>query len=185
MNFRFNISKATEAACLFLAHSNGEINVMKLVKLTYLLDRLSLDKRGTPVCGGDYLSMRNGPVTSEMIDLINSGRLIGEHDRRWEECISGRKNHEVKLEKMPVRGHLSDTEVGLLDEIWAGHGKKDQWQLVEWCHTHCKEWTSVTNGCAPIAVEQVGIALGKSPQEVIRLREEAIELNQLDEIFAA
>jgi hypothetical protein len=90
----------------------------------------------------------------------------------------------VKLEKMPVREHLSDAEVSLLDEIWNSHGKKDQWQLVEWCHTHCKEWTSVTNGCAPIAVEQVGIALGKSPEQIIRLREEAIELNQLDEIFA-
>jgi hypothetical protein len=42
----------------------------------------------------------------------------------------------------------------------------------------------VTNGCAPIAVEQVGMALGKSPEQVNRLRQEAIELNQLDEIFA-
>jgi hypothetical protein len=43
----------------------------------------------------------------------------------------------------------------------------------------------VTNGCAPIAVEQVGMALGKSPGQVNRLRQEAIELNQLDEIFAS
>ncbi len=37
---------------------------MKLVMLGYLLDRLSLDRRGIPVVGGDYLSMQNDPVTS-------------------------------------------------------------------------------------------------------------------------
>ena len=84
------------------------MNIMKLVKLMYLLDRLSLDRRNSPISGGDYLSMRNGPVTSEMLDLINAGRLIGESDRRWELCVSNRTNHEVKLEKMPPREHLSD-----------------------------------------------------------------------------
>jgi uncharacterized phage-associated protein len=176
MNFRFNLGKATEAACLFLERGGGQMSIMKLVKLLYLLDRLSLDRRGAPVVGGDYLSMRNGPVTSEVLDLVNAGRLMGERDQRWEQCISDRTNHEVKLE-------LSDAEVGLLDEIWGEHGGKNHWQLVEWCHSHCKEWTPVTNGCAPIAVEQVGFALGKSSAQVNRLRQEAIELNQLDEIF--
>ena len=184
MNFRFNLSKATEAACCFLERGGGQMNIMKLVKLLYLLDRLSLDRRNTPVVGGDYLSMRNGPVMSEVLDLINAGRLDGEKDQRWEQCISDRTNHEVSLERVPERENLSDAEVGLLDEIWAEHGDKNQWQLVDWCHAHCKEWTPITNGCAPIAVEQVGFALGKSAAQVTRLRREAIELNQLDEIFA-
>lgn len=53
MNFRFNIGKATEAGCLFLERGGGRMNVMKLAKLMYLLDRLSLDRRGVPVAGGD------------------------------------------------------------------------------------------------------------------------------------
>jgi uncharacterized phage-associated protein len=184
MNFRFNLSKATEAACLFLERDSGQKNIMKLVKLMYLLDRLSLDRRHAPVSGGDYLSMRNGPVTSEMLDLINAGRLNGDSDRRWQECVSNRTNHEVNLEKMPAREHLSDAEVSLLDEIWASHGDKDQWQLADWCHHHCKEGVPVTDGRAPIAVGQAGMALGQSPEQVNRLRQEALELNQLDEIFA-
>jgi uncharacterized phage-associated protein len=184
MNFRFHIGKATEAACLFLERAGGQMNIMKLVKLLYLLDRWSLDCRNMPVIGGDYLSMRNGPVTSEILDLINAGRLMGETDRRWEQCITDRKDHDVKLEQMPQREHLADAEVALLDAAWAEHGGKDQWQLVDWCHAHCKEWSPVANGCAPIAVEQVAIALGKSAAQINRLRQEAIELNQLDEIFA-
>ncbi len=167
MNFRFNLGKGTEAACLLLERAGGQMNIMKLVKLLYLLDRLSLDRRGAPVVGGDYLSMRNGPVTSEVLDLINAGRLMGEKDQRWEQCISDRTNHEIRLEQMPDREHLSDAEVILLNEIWAEHGGKNQWQLVEWCHAHCTEWMPVTNGCAPIAVEQVGIALGKNASQAL------------------
>ena len=184
MNFRFNISKATEAACLLLQRSGGRMNVMKLVKLLYLLDRLSLDRRGTPVIGDDYLSMCNGPVTSEVLDLLNEGRLYREPNRRWEQCISDRENHEVALLKMPEREEVSDTEVKLLDEIWASHEHQSQWQLVDWCHEHCKEWTSVSSGKARISVEQIAEALGKDSNEIARVSREARELNRLNELFA-
>ena len=39
MNFSNHIGKATETACEFLERSGGQINVMKLMKLCYLLDR--------------------------------------------------------------------------------------------------------------------------------------------------
>lgn len=184
VNFRFDTAKATEVACLFLEKAGGRLNIMKLVKLVYLLDRLSLDRRGIPVVGGDYLSMRNGPVTSELLDIINAGKLFGEPDTRWEQSISDRRNHDVQLEQMPPREQVSDAEVALANQIWGEHGTKDQWQLVEWCHTHCPEWTPVTRGCAPIAVERIAIALGKAPEVVQRLRQEAAELNLLGEIFA-
>jgi uncharacterized phage-associated protein len=184
MNFRFNTGKATEAACGFLERAGGRLNIMKLAKLIYLLDRSSLDHRGIPVVGGDYLSMRNGPVTSELLDLINSGRLVGDTDTRWEQCISDRRNHDVQLEQVPPREHLSDAEVKLLDATWAEHGGKDQWQLVEWCHIHCGEWTPLARGCAPIAVERIAQALGKPPELIQKLAREAAELNRLDEMFA-
>ena len=185
MNFRFHIGKATETAGAFLHRAGGTLNIMKLVKLVYLLDRLSLDRRGIPVVGGDYLSMRNGPVTSEVLDLVNSGRLADEADARWDECISDRVNHEVHLEKEPERLHVSDAELALVDEIWAAHGGKDQWQLRDWCHLHCGEWAPLNRGCAPIAVERIGQVLGKTPEQVAKLAREAAELNQLDEIFSA
>jgi hypothetical protein len=77
VNFRFDITKATEVACQFLKREGGSINIMKLVKLVYLLDRLSMTRRGIPVVGGAYFSLPNGPITSEFLDLINSGCLWG------------------------------------------------------------------------------------------------------------
>ncbi len=185
MNFRFQIGKATEAACEFLERAGGQINIMKLMKLCYLLDRLSLDRRGIPVLGGDYLSMRNGPVTSELLDLINAGRLEGEVDAGWENNISDRTNHEVKLDRKPERREISDAELELIELIWQEHGHRNQWQLVQWCHTHCGEWTPISRGCAPIAVERIAQALGKSQPQIQKIAREAAELNQLDEIFVA
>jgi len=185
VNFRFHIGKATETATSFLQRAGGTLNIMKLVKLMYLLDRLSLDRRGMPVVGGDYLSMRNGPVISEALDLINAGRLADELDTRWGECISDRVNHEVHLEKEPERLHVSDAELDLVDEIWASHGGKDQWELRDWCHLHCDEWTPLNRGSAPIAVERIGQVLGKTLKQIEKLKSEAAELNLLDEIFSA
>jgi uncharacterized phage-associated protein len=183
MTFNFQIEKATETACEFLARAGGQINIMKLVKLIYLLDRSSIDLRGLPVVGGEYLSMRNGPVISEVLDLINAGCLAEEPESRWAEYISDRVNHEVKLEHAPARESLSDVEIGLIDKIWAEHGHRDQWQLRDWCHLHCGEWVAKTRGCAPIAVERIAQSLGKTPEVVNKLAREAAELNMLDEIF--
>src|SRR5438105_12462602 len=77
VSFRFDVTKATEVAGQFLRKEGGLINIMKLVKLVYLLDRSSVARRGVPVVGGAYFSLPNGPITSEFLDLINSGCLWG------------------------------------------------------------------------------------------------------------
>lgn len=84
---------------------------MRLVKLVYLLDRESISRRGRPVVGGAYPSMRNGPVTSEMLDLINSG-FLWHRDTNWEEFVSARRNYEVESTHDPGREHLSEVELG-------------------------------------------------------------------------
>ena len=183
MNFRFDTAKATEVACLFLEKAGGQLNIMKLVKLVYLLDRLSLDRRGMPVVGGAYFSLPNGPITSELLDLINAGCLRDNPDRSWEECISDRQDHNVQLKRMPPRERVSDAEVELIEQIWAEHGGKNQWQLAEWCHHNCPEWTRVESSRVPITVEGIAEALRKGPEAIKRLQQEAAELNRLSEIF--
>ena len=71
MSFPFQTTKATEVAAAFLQKAGGSINILKLVKLIYLLDRKSIDERGIAVVGGLYFSMKNGPMTSEVRTLIN------------------------------------------------------------------------------------------------------------------
>ncbi len=185
MNFWFNLDKTTEVACQFLKREGGTINIMKLVKLVYLLDRLSVARRGIPVVGGTYFSLPNGPVTSELLDLINSGRIGDEKDCHWEDFISARKDHDIGLIKEAPTDHLSPSELDLIAEIYREHGARNQWQLRDWCHEHCEEWTPLEEGRDRITLERIARALGKSDQQVQRLTEEARESNLLASALAA
>jgi hypothetical protein len=184
VNFRFDITKATEAACQFLRREGGSIKIMKLVKLVYLLDRLSVARRGIPVVGGAYFSLPNGPITSEFLDLINSGCLWGVADCRWEEFVSDRQDHEVAMIKEASRDHLSDSEIDLIDAIYQEHGKKDQWELRDWCHEHCAEWTPLEQGREFIAIDRIARAVGKTDEQIARLKEQTEELHFLSAAFA-
>lgn len=186
VNFRFNINKATEASLQIMARAGGSINVMKLIKLVYLLDRLSIQRRGVPVVGGVYFSMRNGPVTSELLDLVNAGELAGEADSRWEELVSERTHHEISIRdpgSLP-RDFLSDAEVALIDEVFAEHGAKDQWQLRDWCHERCGEWAPLQTGRERISIEDLAVNVGRSPEEATRMADEARETNLIARAFS-
>lgn len=185
MTFRFNARKATEVASLLIQSEGGKMNVMKLVKMVYLLDRLSIARRGIPVVGGVYYSMRNGPVTSELLDVINAGRLADESDCSWEQFISSRTGHEVGLvDQAPVE-FVSESEIQLIAEIYKEHGQKDQWQIRDWCHQNCGEWTPLQAGREKIQVEDIAVNVGKSEAEVKRISEEATESNLLSAVFSA
>ena len=153
------------------------MNVMKLVKLIYLVDRLSLEKRGVPVVGGAYFSMKNGPVPSDLLDLVNSGSLFGDDDTQWKDHISDRAEHALQLLQKPSYDELSKSEVRLLDEIYVEHGKRNQWELVEWCHKNCAEWSPLESGRKAIHVADIGNALGMDDAVVERLSANAKELS--------
>ena len=185
MNFRFHPEKAKEATAVILNWAGGRINIMKLIKLLYLLDRDSINLRRTPVVGGDYLSMKNGPVISELLDLINEGELWNFNDAEWSKYIGERIGHEIALKSDPGREHLSDAEIELAGKIWEKYGRFDQFELRDICHDICKEWTPLKSGRADITIEHMGKALGKDENEIRFLQQEAKELNKLDAIFAS
>lgn len=184
MSFSFSLAKATEVACLFLEREGGTMNIMKLVKLVYLLDRLALERVGVPVAGGMCFSMRNGPVNSALLDLINAGSLWGEKNDDWERYISDRSGHEVKLRKKPKIQNLSPFEVRLVEEIYKAHGHRDQWSLVKWCHKHCKEWTPLEEGRVIIPLDDIGEAVGKTAKQRRRLKDRVSADAQLNRLFA-
>ena len=183
MNFRFDARKATQVACAFIQKEGGEINIMKLVKLTYLLDRLAIQRRGLPVLGGDYLSMKNGPVTSEFLDLINAGILMGA-ESDWEQFISDRTDHKVAMKSTPETNRLSESENLLINEIYALHGSKNVFSLVEWCQGNCPEWHPATQGRRQISVEDILEAAGKRPEQIQKVVADESEARSLDSLLA-
>src|SRR4051812_27718977 len=93
---RFREDKTTQAAALLLKWAGGRMNYMKLIKLLYLADRTALLRWGRPITFARPISMRHGPVLSEVLDLINEGQLAPETSA-WRDTISAPAQYEVSL----------------------------------------------------------------------------------------
>ena len=70
IRFRFDERKTTEAAvALLLMEHSRRMDRVRLMKLLYLADRLSLERHDVPVCGDAYYSLPHGPVLTTALNL--------------------------------------------------------------------------------------------------------------------
>lgn len=143
MKFAFQEERATQVAARFAYKVGGRINHMRLIKLMYLVEREALSRFGRLVTFDWLISMTHGPVLSATLNRINEVPASDEASKpHWQRFFSPRSNHEVSLlVSDPPIDALSRAEVELVDEIFAKFGKYDQWELRDWCHANCPEWS--------------------------------------------
>ena len=165
MSYPFDAEKATQVAGAFTKLEGGTINVMKLVKLVYLLDRLSIDKYGIPIVGGPYYLLPHGPVVSCLLDLINKGDALGIRSS-WSRYLSKRTDYSINLKRESPSSMLSEVEKQLLQQIYGRYGKMDQFALRDWCHKHLPESPEIKKGRKRISEIFVFERLGKQPAEI-------------------
>jgi len=165
MKTLFDITKAAQTAHFFITRAGDEIEILRLVKLIYLTDRLSLEKRRIPVVGGSFYSLKHGPVTSEVLDLINDGTRDG--DSPWEQLIMDRANHMVATTgALEDYDALAPSELRLLEEVWQRFGTQGKWDLVRWTHQHCEEWSDPSGGRNEISARKLAESFGWNPAEM-------------------
>jgi hypothetical protein len=179
MNFPIDRKKATQAVARLIEKSGGPMDYLRLSKLIYLADRESIRLRGIPIVGGRYYSMRQGPVIGEVMHFVGARNAPG-----WSKTISPRYGNEIRLEKAPEFGALSQTELEILDETLRRHSSRTTDELVDWCHKHCAEYEHVTGrGRKAIRVESILKAVGKNAAKIRALVQEAESLAELDHLL--
>ena len=130
--FPYNPDKANQAILWLLDLHGGKIDKLKLVKELYLADKEHLLRYGRPIIGGRYYAMKNGPVSSELLDHINqattpSGPFTLE--RNWIKSNVPEFNTE----------ELSESDIEVLGLINKSYGRFTGWSLRNL--THCLlEW---------------------------------------------
>lgn len=155
MLLRFDEAKATQAAALFLKLRGGRMSYMKLLKLLYLTDRSALLRWGRPVTMDRFVSMKHGPVPSEIYDLIVGGEPPTTHSI-WTHYISApRGDYEVELLKDAPVDRLSRAEEGLIAEIFAQYGNWKRWDLVNHLHETLPEWKDPGKTSVPISIREI------------------------------
>jgi len=149
----YNERKAAQVAAYFVAQQGGTIPHLKLMKLMYLAERLSLQEYGDSMLNDSLVSMRYGPVLSRTKDCMDG---LGDRSLPdgWDGWISDIANYKVGLAKADFSeeqlDEVSPSELELMDRVWDEHGGKDQWDLAEFTHQHCTEWK--TPGASPLSI---------------------------------
>jgi hypothetical protein len=143
---------------------------MKLIKELYLIDRESLGKWHKSLTGDLYMSMKNGPVLSNVLDNINE-RISP--DSYWNEHIarSGRYDIKLKVDSCPI-DELSKRERELIDGIVDRFKDFNEWQIVDWCHENLPEWEKIDSGRAQIFIRDMLKAMGKTKEETEEIEAE-------------
>jgi len=116
----------------------GRMHYLKLIKLLYLVDREALLRWGRFVTTDQFVSMDKGPVVSRIYTLIREEPEPGEISV-WRRYISEPQNYEAALLGEAPADELSRAEEDLIAEVFAEHGHKSRWELVQLTHD-LPEW---------------------------------------------
>ena len=175
--FRFNERKATAAAAFLLQQEGGTMDYMRLVKLLYLAERESLARLGHPLAGDLYYALDQGPILSRVLDLCkhnSSGAWAGQIERSglW----------AVHLKGTPDLGPLSPAEMTILEDVAKTYRDRDQWELSTLMHG-LPEWKDPRGARIEIAPVDILAALGKTPEQIREILDDAADDARFDAVF--
>ncbi len=160
--FRFSEEKAADAAAEVIRLEGGHPDMIRVVKLLYLADRKSLERRDRPITGDSFCSMRNGLVVSRIYDLLKPDNPF--RGKAWDRRI--RREHNT-LAVVDPDGFLalSQEDLDIIAEVVMEHRDKGTWELCEWTHD-LPEWENPGASSLPVQIESLLAHLGKTPEQV-------------------
>jgi uncharacterized phage-associated protein len=168
----FDELRAAQMAAYFIGRAGGQLSVLKLMKLMYIADRLSLEKHGHPITFDQMVSMDHGPVLSSVYNLTQ-GTIEG-HPKGWDYWISERSGHDVVLRQAMTPEsleELSDADIDVLAETWQRVGHLRKWEIRDWTHRNLKEWKDPHGSSIPIDYASIFVALGHDQERARKMAE--------------
>jgi len=133
----FNEAKAAEAVAFLLDKSGGSMEVLKLMKLVYLVERQSYAQYGEPIIGDVAYSFEHGPVLSKVFNLARADSEV--HSQKWSAYVAPSTDRHVSLKKLDGFSednllNLSDSDLEILNAIWAEFGHMSAKELRDYTH---------------------------------------------------
>ena len=174
----FREDKATQMAARFLSLAGGSMDYVKLLKLMYLADKQMLLERNRPIVYDAWVSMRFGPVLSQVYNMIrtpNTGTW-SKHIRTAGSCVA--------LTADPGGDGLSRAEDDVVDSVFVKHGHKDRWDLERESHEF-NEWDDPGDLEYPISYENVLAAEGFPAEIIPKILEAIAEQDRVERVLVA
>jgi uncharacterized phage-associated protein len=162
--YQLNFRKTLQAVGVLLKEAtNRTAPYLRILKLMYMADRISLREKGRSITQDQPFAMKYGPVLSRTFDLIKG---TDPKTPEWSRFVE-RRNYEVQLVNDPGIGDLCRYEIQLLQKVWTDHLSQNDFDLVEETHQF-EEWKKNDPGDSsqPIPVEDILKAVGKNREEI-------------------
>jgi uncharacterized phage-associated protein len=184
IQFTFHPEKAVQASALLLKLKGGSMKYLGLLKMLYIADRIALEQLEMPITGDCYVSMKYGPVLSQVYDLIK-GQPAGHSLSVWTKFIFRPDDYYcVSLKTDPGNDELCEEEEAILKEVYTNFGHLDPFAVAEWTHG-LPEWRQpepITSRI-PIVVEDILHNVGKSDSEIEEIRQLTLQEAYLDMVL--
>ncbi|MDD0812968.1 Panacea domain-containing protein [Curvibacter sp. RS43] len=182
--------KSAQAAAFLLYKAGGKLPILKLVKLMYLAERLSMRRYGDTITGDNFVSMPHGPVLSMTLEHINDA-VPSAREGGWDSWIADRADYTVGLKEDVHLSSpeddllaLSETDLECLQHTWDEFGSWDKYKLRDYTHQGgCPEWEDPNGSSRPIPKSRVLRAVGFNPEQVEALSRRLHEQQYINSAF--
>ena len=137
----FETRKAAQVTAFFAKKAGGSIHTLKVTKLVYLADRLSMERREHPITGDDFVSMPFGPVNTFTYSYMKGAALTRQNE--WAEFVGSERWHKLPLARdiePEDLDELSRGDIKILEEVWEEFKDVDRFDLADFTHRDCPEW---------------------------------------------
>lgn len=152
---------------IYLLHlSGGSMNLLKLMKELYLIDRASIAERLTSVSFDSFYSMPHGPVLSATLNMLNDLE-----NTEWGKVLTAVKSKyypDIKLNASATEEdfiYLSEKDKEYIRAIYLQFKDYTPLKLEEYTHT-LPEWRDPKGTSLKIHFADIMHALGKTDAEI-------------------
>lgn len=174
----FNAEKVLQEICYLLSLNGGKLNLLKLIKELYLADRESINERDFSISGDDFFSMKNGPILSATLHILND-------KDDWKDTLKKEPTKhydDISLKKEVETDLLSENDKKYLKLISDKYKTINEWDIVDLTHK-LPEWKNLKNGREKIKFSSILKALNRNEKEIAEIKEEQNNLKELKEMF--
>lgn len=180
----FDHLKSVQMIAYLVRKAGGTIEKLKLIKLIYLAERRSFERRGRPMNFDSYSSLPHGPIASSALNGIDHKFIRPE----WDALNLAPNKRDVTIQQDVSDDRLSRSDRAILDATWDEFGGMTASKIRNWTHKHCPEYVEVgPSSSLPIDITEIFEQVGNpDPMNAAReLRTLQKEVGRLERMRAA
>lgn len=168
----FDADKVLQTICYLLSLNNKKMNLLKLMKELYLIDRLSIQETNFSLSGDEHYSLNHGPVLSATKNLLED--LGRDSNNYWDIFLTKKRSKyypDICLINEIDTDCLSKKDMEYIQSISDKYKNYNEWDLQNYTHS-LREWKDPKGSSKKIRYVDIMHALGKTDDEIANAKKE-------------